>query len=387
MDIPKEIDDLLKNGMPTRTDLDTVWELSWKVLDVYKALKPIIDLLRDIEPHAQENKIEHIIFGEEELPPDKNKAVTISNDLQYFVNTVTKFQSYDEVQEVLPKKVSDLEDGADYAKKTYVDDAINALVDGAPAALDTLKELADKLADEGDAIAVLVNSLNQLRQRFGTLPNLYNASEWTTDGETKLGDCKFGMTGATNGNYSEIIIIDNDYNTYPAPTLLYIPTDATLDGETLVPVYDHSLVATSMSMKINPAHVATVEEALLYVSISAMEYTDGIASDLENILRTWANTTFVTAASQQYSKLILVANNGLQSETYTNYIKGTYFTVNANGYAFTIKIPATYSTPMVLMSGMEVPMTQGANETIDNVEYKVYTSTSTYSSSFKIQVV
>ena len=140
MDIPKEIDDLLKNGMPTRTDLDTVWELSWKVLDVYKALKPIIDLLRDIEPHAQENKIEHIIFGEEELPPDENKAVTISNDLQYFVNTVTKFQSYDEVQEVLPKKVSDLEDGTDYAKKTYVDSAINALVDGAPAALDTLKE-------------------------------------------------------------------------------------------------------------------------------------------------------------------------------------------------------------------------------------------------------
>lgn len=43
--------------------------------------------------------------------------------------------------------------------KAYVDTAIAALVNGAPAALDTLKELADALGDDEDAIAALTNAI------------------------------------------------------------------------------------------------------------------------------------------------------------------------------------------------------------------------------------
>lgn len=47
------------------------------------------------------------------------------------------------------------------ALKAKVDDAINALVNGAPEAYDTLKELADALADQDDALAALVTQLGQ----------------------------------------------------------------------------------------------------------------------------------------------------------------------------------------------------------------------------------
>ena len=43
--------------------------------------------------------------------------------------------------------------------KAYVDTAIAALVNGAPGALDTLKELADALGDDADAIAALTNAI------------------------------------------------------------------------------------------------------------------------------------------------------------------------------------------------------------------------------------
>jgi hypothetical protein len=46
------------------------------------------------------------------------------------------------------------------ALKAKVDDAIAQLVDGAPTALDTLKELADKLATDGDALAALVTTVD-----------------------------------------------------------------------------------------------------------------------------------------------------------------------------------------------------------------------------------
>lgn len=46
------------------------------------------------------------------------------------------------------------------ALKAKVDDAIAQLVNGAPTALDTLKELADKLAEDGDALAALVTAVD-----------------------------------------------------------------------------------------------------------------------------------------------------------------------------------------------------------------------------------
>ena len=46
-----------------------------------------------------------------------------------------------------------------YNAKSYTDTKISQLINGAPEALDTLKELADALGDNEDAIAVITNSL------------------------------------------------------------------------------------------------------------------------------------------------------------------------------------------------------------------------------------
>lgn len=74
----------------------------------------------------------------------------------------------DAVEALIPVKATaeEVEAGTDDAKfvtaagvKAGVAQAVNALVDGAPEALDTLKELADKLADQDDAVAAIVSSL------------------------------------------------------------------------------------------------------------------------------------------------------------------------------------------------------------------------------------
>jgi hypothetical protein len=74
----------------------------------------------------------------------------------------------DAVEALIPAKATaeEVEAGTDDAKfvtaagvKAGVAQAVNALVDGAPEALDTLKELADKLADQDDAVAAIVSSL------------------------------------------------------------------------------------------------------------------------------------------------------------------------------------------------------------------------------------
>ena len=88
-----------------------------------------------------------------------------------------------------------------------------------------------------------------------------------------------------------------------------------------------------------------------------------------------------------YSKLIIVDDNEEQEEIYTDYVRDTFIPVNANSHTFVIKIPATYAAPMILLNGMEIPMIEQDNETIEGVEYKVYRSDSAYLGSFKIQVV
>ena len=88
-----------------------------------------------------------------------------------------------------------------------------------------------------------------------------------------------------------------------------------------------------------------------------------------------------------YSKLIIIDDNEEQEEIYTDYVRDTFIPVNANSHTFVIKVPATYTAPTILLNGMEIPMIEQDNETIEGVEYKVYRSDSAYLGSFKIQVV
>jgi cytoskeletal protein CcmA (bactofilin family) len=55
----------------------------------------------------------------------------------------------------------------DAATKAYVDSEISVLIDGAPGALDTLKELADALANDADAFSTLDNKINTKVSKAG----------------------------------------------------------------------------------------------------------------------------------------------------------------------------------------------------------------------------
>ena len=48
-----------------------------------------------------------------------------------------------------------------------------------------------------------------------------------------------------------------------------------------------------------------------------------------------------------------------------------------------VVLPASYS-PMVMMSGLEVPMSLDSTTTISEESYKIWKSSNTYSGSFKI---
>lgn len=59
----------------------------------------------------------------------------------------------------VPTKISELENDSDYQTASDVDNRINQIVGAAPEALDTLEEIAAKLADNDDAVAALTNQI------------------------------------------------------------------------------------------------------------------------------------------------------------------------------------------------------------------------------------
>lgn len=78
------------------------------------------------------------------------------------------------VQQDIPTKVGNLENDANYQTDTQVEARIQAIIDSAPEALDTLKELADALNNDPDFSVTVANELGKK----------LNKSEYTTDKAT-----------------------------------------------------------------------------------------------------------------------------------------------------------------------------------------------------------
>ena len=71
------------------------------------------------------------------------------------------------------------------AKAEATDDALSAIRDGVPAALDTLNELANRLADDGDALAELITLVSTGTVRTDIAQNLSAAQK--LQAQTNLG--------------------------------------------------------------------------------------------------------------------------------------------------------------------------------------------------------
>lgn len=63
---------------------------------------------------------------------------------------------------------------------------IGQLVGGAPEALDTLKEIADKLQDNDDAVSSIVNTLGNKVDKDGN--KVLSTNDYTTQEKQKLGN-------------------------------------------------------------------------------------------------------------------------------------------------------------------------------------------------------
>ena len=77
------------------------------------------------------------------------------------------------LQEVPAEYVTESElTGKGYSTKTYVDEKVAALVNGAPDTLDTLDELAAALKDNKDIVTVLENSITSKQDKIGDLDTI-----------------------------------------------------------------------------------------------------------------------------------------------------------------------------------------------------------------------
>lgn len=110
---------------------------------------------------ALDNKTEIQIGGE--TPSDEDIKLYIDENSDYaVVYTAAQTESLiNQAAAQIPTRVSQLTNDSNYATSSEVDQRIQQVVGAAPAALDTLGEIADKLGDNDDAIAGIIETLGQ----------------------------------------------------------------------------------------------------------------------------------------------------------------------------------------------------------------------------------
>lgn len=131
----------------------------------------------------------------------------------------------------------DVTDVANAASETYVNDAINALVDGAPAALDTLNELAAAINDDANYAATVTTALgNRLRVDVN--------NQGLTNTEKQNGLDNLGITEViTDASVNASGLITFTKNTGQASDTVQIPTalnDLTFNSTTGVLTLKHT---------------------------------------------------------------------------------------------------------------------------------------------------
>ena len=98
-----------------------------------------------------------------------DKSELFSKDYRELTNTPNFIQQQDlenyydknEIDNIIQNISLDNIDLSGYATQEYVQNQINNLIDGAPEALNTLKEITDKLSADGDIVNQILNQINE----------------------------------------------------------------------------------------------------------------------------------------------------------------------------------------------------------------------------------
>lgn len=67
-------------------------------------------------------------------------------------------------------------------------------------------------------------------------------------------------------------------------------------------------------------------------------------------------------------------------------VKGDHFNLTCNNSKIWIILKSGNSTPILAMSGTEIPLTAESDVTQEGVTYKVYSSSNTYTGTFNVRV-
>lgn len=154
-----------------------------------------------------------------------------------------------------------------YLAKQVIDSAIAALVDGAPAALDTLKELADELANNDNAIASLVSQLASHSHAFDDLTGKTSATgEFSTNGNLVSGRGSGGVALTINDGYGNANVAFNHKDGLPEQdgnaARIEVNTDATTSATMIFSLKSN----VTEGEAVNPIDVVLLTEAGLQVN-------------------------------------------------------------------------------------------------------------------------
>lgn len=127
----------------------------WGIVDLGTATKPInLNTPKGIRPTVQEAGQS----GEDAY------SIAYTSDLGSLSTKEEVESKVNELNEkldsiIIPTKVSELENDSKYQTEEEVNNRIKEVVGAAPEALDTLEEIATKLADNDDAVAIITNQI------------------------------------------------------------------------------------------------------------------------------------------------------------------------------------------------------------------------------------
>jgi hypothetical protein len=114
----------------------------------------------------------------------------------------------------------------DAATKTYVDTAVANIVDSAPAALDTLNELAAALGDDANFSTTVTTSIGEKLVKASNLSDLTDAAT----ARTNLGLGNAAVVDATNAATANKVVQRDGSGDFSANIITAVDFNATSDG-------------------------------------------------------------------------------------------------------------------------------------------------------------
>ena len=204
--------------------------------------------------------------------------------------------------------------GGHAATKSYVDTAINNIVNGAPAVLDTLNEIANAIGDDANFATTITNSLNTKAETTYVDAQVASAVlTASTDATTKANAAQAAAiaTAATDATTkantaqaaaeaASALDATTKANAAQAAAIATAATDATTKANTALvdaKAYTDSAIPTDLSSFANDSgYITTVTQSDVTAHQAALTITESQISDLANYVQYYEQSAAPTSA-------------------------------------------------------------------------------------------